>query len=84
MNTGRRERSGLQQGQFVDLTSHYKGETRIAKTLHGRAVRHSPWLYRGPIFQEANVLVSIITRQTGVTSCQQERGYNCRSGRGYR
>jgi len=36
MNTEDVSESGLQQGQFVDLTSHYKGR-RASQTLHGRS-----------------------------------------------
>jgi anaerobic selenocysteine-containing dehydrogenase len=50
--------SGLQQGQFVDLTSHYKGETRVAKHFMV-APFDIPRGCTATYFPEANVLVSI-------------------------
>ena len=50
--------SGLQQGQFVDLTSHYKGETRVAKHFMV-APYNIPRGCTATYFPEANVLVSI-------------------------
>lgn len=52
------EMGGLQRGQLVDLTSHYKGETRVVKDF-----MVAPCNIRGgctaTYFPEANVLVSI-------------------------
>ena len=50
--------SGLQQGQFVDLTSHFQGETRIAKHFMV-APFDIPRGCTATYFPEANVLVSI-------------------------
>ena len=50
--------SGLQQGQFVDLTSHYQGEKRIAKHFMV-APFNIPRGCTATYFPEANVLVSI-------------------------
>jgi anaerobic selenocysteine-containing dehydrogenase len=50
--------SGLQQGQFVDLTSHYKGETRVAKHFMV-APFNIPRGCTATYFPETNVLVSI-------------------------
>jgi molybdopterin-dependent oxidoreductase alpha subunit len=50
--------SGLQQGQFVDLTSHYKGETRVAQHFMV-APFNIPRGCTATYFPEANVLVSI-------------------------
>ncbi|HST31188.1 MAG TPA: FdhF/YdeP family oxidoreductase [Chthoniobacterales bacterium] len=58
MNVGDILAAGLQQGQLVDLTSHYKDETRVARHFmvapmeiaHGCSATYFP---------EANVLVSI-------------------------
>ena len=50
--------AGLQQGQLVDLTSHYKGETRVARHFMVAPME----IARGctaTYFPEANVLVSI-------------------------
>ena len=50
--------SGLQQGEFVDLTSRYKDETRIAKHFMV-APFNIPRGCTATYFPEANVLVSI-------------------------
>ncbi|MDP9004960.1 MAG: FdhF/YdeP family oxidoreductase, partial [Verrucomicrobiota bacterium] len=50
--------NGLQQGQFVDLTSHYQGETRVAKHFMV-APNNIPRGCTATYFPEANVLVSI-------------------------
>jgi molybdopterin-dependent oxidoreductase alpha subunit len=50
--------SGLQQGQFVDLTSHYKGETRVGKHFMV-APFNLPRGCTATYFPEANVLVPI-------------------------
>src|ERR1700730_4033291 len=50
--------SALQQGQFVDLTSHYEEETRIAKHFMV-APFDIPRGCTATYFPEANVLVSI-------------------------
>jgi anaerobic selenocysteine-containing dehydrogenase len=58
MNSEDVEAAGLQQGQLVDLTSHYEGEERVArhfmvapcKIAHGCTATYFP---------EANVLVPI-------------------------
>jgi len=58
MNAEDVEANGLQQGQFVDLTSHYKGETRVAKHFMV-APYNIPRGCTATYFPEANVLVSI-------------------------
>jgi molybdopterin-dependent oxidoreductase alpha subunit len=58
MNAKDVSESGLQQGQFVDLTSHYKGETRTAKHFMV-APFNIPRGCTATYFPEANVLVSI-------------------------
>jgi molybdopterin-dependent oxidoreductase alpha subunit len=58
MNAEDVKENGLQQGQFVDLTSHYKGETRVAKHFMV-APYNIPRGCTATYFPEANVLVSI-------------------------
>jgi molybdopterin-dependent oxidoreductase alpha subunit len=58
MNADDVSESGLQQGQFVDLTSHYKDETRVAKHFMV-APFNIPRGCSATYFPEANVLVSI-------------------------
>src|SRR5882672_795867 len=58
MNAEDVSESGLQQGQFVDLTSHYKGETRVAKHFMV-APFDIPRGCTATYFPEANVLVPI-------------------------
>ena len=58
MNAEDVRESGLQQGQFVDLTSHYKSETRVAKHFMV-APYNIPRGCTATYFPEANVLVSI-------------------------
>jgi molybdopterin-dependent oxidoreductase alpha subunit len=58
MNAKDVSESGLQQGQFVDLTSHHKGETRVAKHFMV-APFDIPRGCTATYFPEANVLVSI-------------------------
>jgi anaerobic selenocysteine-containing dehydrogenase len=58
MNAEDVKASGLQQGQFVDLTSHYKDETRVAKHFMV-APYNIPRGCTATYFPEANVLVSI-------------------------
>jgi len=58
MNAEDVKESGLQQGQFVDLTSHYKNETRVAKHFMV-APFNIPRGCTATYFPEANVLVSI-------------------------
>jgi molybdopterin-dependent oxidoreductase alpha subunit len=58
MNADDISAAGLQQGQLVDLTSHYKNETRIARHFMVAPIE----IARGctaTYFPEANVLVSI-------------------------
>jgi molybdopterin-dependent oxidoreductase alpha subunit len=58
MNADDIRAAGLQQGQLVDLTSHYKGETRVARHFMVAPME----IARGctaTYFPEANVLVSI-------------------------
>ena len=58
MNAEDVSESGLQQGQFVDLTSHYRGEIRVAKHFMV-APFNIPRGCTATYFPEANVLVSI-------------------------
>jgi molybdopterin-dependent oxidoreductase alpha subunit len=58
MNADDMTESGLQQGQFVDLTSHFEGETRVAKHFMV-APFNIPRRCTATYFPEANVLVSI-------------------------
>ena len=58
MNAEDVSESGLQQGQFVDLTSHYQGETRVAKHFMV-APFNIPRGCTATYFPETNVLVSI-------------------------
>jgi molybdopterin-dependent oxidoreductase alpha subunit len=58
MNAEDEKASGLQQGQFVDLTSHHQGETRVAKHFMV-APYNIPRGCTATYFPEANVLVSI-------------------------
>jgi anaerobic selenocysteine-containing dehydrogenase len=58
MNSGDVKESGLQQGRFVDLTSHYQGETRVAKHFMV-APYNIPRGCTATYFPEANVLVPI-------------------------
>jgi anaerobic selenocysteine-containing dehydrogenase len=58
MNAGDVETAGLQQGQLVDLTSHYEGEERVARHFQVAPCK----IARGctaTYFPEANVLVPI-------------------------
>ena len=58
MNEDDMRAAGLQQGQFVDLTSHYQGEKRVARHFMVAPFQ----IARGctaTYFPEANVLVSI-------------------------
>lgn len=58
MNPDDVRESGLQQGQFVDLTSHYAGEERVAR--HFMVAPHSiPRGCTATYFPEANVLIPI-------------------------
>ncbi|MEO6054952.1 MAG: FdhF/YdeP family oxidoreductase, partial [Chthoniobacterales bacterium] len=55
--------SGLQQGQFVDLTSHFEGEERVAK--HFQIAPFSiPRGCTATYFPEANVLIPINSTAT--------------------
>lgn len=58
MNAEDVKESGLQQGQFVDLTSHYRNETRVAKHFMV-APFNIPRGCTATYFPEANVLVSL-------------------------
>ena len=58
MNEDDVKAAGLQQGQFVDLTSHFQGEERVARHFMVAPFK----IARGctaTYFPEANVLVSI-------------------------
>jgi molybdopterin-dependent oxidoreductase alpha subunit len=58
MNSDDVEKAGLQQGQLVDLTSHYEGEERVARHFQVAPCK----IARGctaTYFPEANVLVPI-------------------------
>jgi molybdopterin-dependent oxidoreductase alpha subunit len=58
MNADDIRESGLQQGQFVDLTSHHEGEERVAR--HFMVAPHTiPRGCTATYFPEANVLVPI-------------------------
>ncbi|HSI12701.1 MAG TPA: FdhF/YdeP family oxidoreductase, partial [Chthoniobacter sp.] len=58
MNPADVEEAGLQQGQFVDLTSHYQGEERTARHFMV-APFNIPRGCTATYFPEANVLVPI-------------------------
>jgi anaerobic selenocysteine-containing dehydrogenase len=58
MNAEDVKAGGLQQGEFVDLTSHYEGETRVAKHFM-IAPFNIPRGCTATYFPEANVLVPI-------------------------
>lgn len=58
MNAGDIKEASLQQGQLVDLTSHYQGETRTARHFMV-APFDIPKRCTATYFPEANVLVSI-------------------------
>jgi anaerobic selenocysteine-containing dehydrogenase len=58
MNPDDVQESGLQAGQFVDITSHFEGETRLAK--HFMVAPHTiPRGCTATYFPEGNVLVPI-------------------------
>jgi molybdopterin-dependent oxidoreductase alpha subunit len=58
MNADDVKDSGLQQGQFVDLTSHYQGEERVARHFMVAPI-NIPRRNTATYFPEANVLVPI-------------------------
>src|SRR5437899_3580854 len=58
MNEEDMKAAGLQQGQLVDLTSHFNGETRVARHFMVAPIQIAPGC-TATYFPEANVLVPI-------------------------